>query len=92
MNFDCEKCGKIKEAIFDGYPFGDRLLEGVKFIASKNDKGKCTVRPLGSDDEAYLANLNKKQWLAAAARFAEENDIFECPTCGGEVIPDDMLA
>ena len=92
MKFDCEKCGKIDEAEFDGYPFGDRLLEGVKFVARKNDDGTCEVRPKGSDDEAYLGTLNKKMWLDRAKTFAEAYDIFTCPTCGGDAVPDDMLA
>jgi len=91
MKFDCETCGKIDEAIFDGYPFGDRLLEGVKFIAKKNDDGTCEVRTKGPDDDQYLEKLNMDYWLQMAKQFAEENDIFECPKCGGDVIPDDMM-
>jgi len=30
-------------------------------------------------------------WMKTAKEFAEENDIFECPHCHGEVLPDDML-
>ena len=91
MKFNCDTCGKIDEAKFDGYDFGDRLLEGTMFLATKADDGTCTVRPATSDDDAWLNNLNRKQWLAAAKRFAEENDIFICPQCGGDVVPDDML-
>jgi short subunit dehydrogenase-like uncharacterized protein len=29
--------------------------------------------------------------MKAAKIFAEENDIFICPVCGGDVVPDDML-
>lgn len=92
MKFNCDTCGKIDEANFDGYDFGDRLLEGVKFTASKADDGTCIVRPATPDDDGYLNSLNKKQWLDAAKRYAEHNDLFECPGCGGEAVPDDMLA
>lgn len=91
MKFDCETCGKIDEAEFDGYPFGDRLLEGVKFVAKKHDDGTCEVRPKSSDDTTYLQSLNTKRWMKEAKTFAESNDIFICPVCGSDVVPDDML-
>jgi len=89
MKFDCEKCGKIDEAKFDGYPFGDRQLEGVMFVARKNDDGTCEVR---AEDERDLHGLDKAYWLEMAKAFAEKNDIFTCPRCGDDVVPDDMLA
>jgi len=89
MKFDCDNCGKIDEAVFDGYPFGDRLLEGVQFIARKNDDGSCEVR---LTEPGMLAGLDEKHWMSRAKTFAEKNDVFECPICHGQVVPDDMLA
>ena len=91
MKFDCEKCGKIDNAIMDGYSFGDRLLEGVKFLVTKNDNGKCMVEPYHPDDKSYLKTLNYNMWMKMAKESAETNDIFECPHCGSDVVPDDML-
>lgn len=91
MKFNCDTCGQIDEAIFDGFYFGDRLMEGVKFIASKADDGTCTVRPATQDDEVCIADFNKERWLARAKLFAEHNDVFACPQCGGDAVPDDML-
>jgi predicted RNA-binding Zn-ribbon protein involved in translation (DUF1610 family) len=88
MKFNCEKCGKVDEGRFDGYWFGDRQLEGIMFIAKKNDDGTCKVR---AEDDKYLATLNKKYWLKMAKEFAEDNDIFICLKCGSQIVPDDML-
>ena len=94
MKFDCEKCGKIDEALLNGYLFGDRTLEGVMFKVRKNDDGTCKVEPANGswDKDSYLRELNKEYWMKLAKEFAEQNDIFECPKCKNEVIPDDMLA
>ena len=91
MKFNCLNCGDIDEAIFDGYPFGDRLLEGIKFVAKKNDDGTCEVRPQNDIYFHYLGEINMKYWLGCAKTFAEQNDIFECPKCGEDVIPQDMM-
>jgi hypothetical protein len=90
MKFDCEQCGKIDEAFLNGYAVGDRLLEGVMFIVRKNDDGKCRVR-LHPDAEPYMQGLNKEMWLERAKIYAEQTDIFECPKCAADVVPDDML-
>jgi len=92
MKFDCETCGKIDEALFDGYFFGDRILEGVMFKARKNDDGTCEVESVDEwDKDPYLVGLNKELWMKRAKEFAEANDIFTCPTCKQDVVPDDML-
>jgi len=87
MKFDCEKCGKIDEARFDGYgqgAFPD--LQGITFVVTKNDKGKCKVRTLNDNDQA-----DARIWMSVVKRWAEQNDVFDCPKCGGQVVPDDML-
>lgn len=83
IKFVCDKCGEVKVATFDGYPFGDRLLEGVKFDAVLNDEGEVSVsvRP---EAEAYFADLNQKKWLAEAKRFIEGTDVVNCGVCGEE--------
>lgn len=88
--FDCEECGQIHEALFDGYFFGDRLLEGVMFKA-KIENGDMTISMNDSNDDAYMNSLNKEQWLKTAKQFALKNDIFECPYCGEDVVPNTML-
>jgi len=89
MKFNCGSCGKIDEAVFDGYLFGDRLLEGVKFAARKNDDGSCEVRLM---EPGTLAVPDEKHWMSLAKKFAEQNDVLECPACYGQAVPDDMLA
>jgi hypothetical protein len=93
MKFDCETCGKIDEAYFDGYSVGDRILEGVMFVARKSDDGSCTVSLAGGtwEKDPYLAQLDKTYWMPMLEEYAGQNDVFECPACGGDVVPDDML-
>ena len=92
MKFDCENCGKIDEALMDGYAFGDGTLEGVKFRVKKSDEGTYEITPVDNwESDPYLVGLNKDHWLQIAKEYAEDNDIFECPTCHQDVVPDDML-
>ena len=58
FTFHCDQCGDIETVEFDGYAFGDRLLEGVYFVADK--KGNVTPR---ADAVDYLKSLNAKKWL-----------------------------
>lgn len=68
MKFDCLKCGKIDEALFDGYHFGDRTLEGVMFKARKHDDGSCDVELAEGEwqKDPYLSKLDEKYWMAQA--------------------------
>lgn len=92
MKFDCETCGKIDEVLMDGYSFGERILEGVKFKVKKNDDATCVVESVDDwDTDPYLRGLNEKHWMGAAKASAESEDFFECPTCHGDAIPDDMM-
>jgi len=59
---------------FDGYDFGDRLLEGVSFLAAVvQTKGKVTVTgvAVAPDGEAYLSTLNRSMWLKRAKAYAK---------------------
>lgn len=89
MKFDCEKCGKIDVAELDGYAFSERIFEGVIFIVRKNDDGTCEVSPKDKNDvKGYEWN---GYWKEIAETFASKYDVFTCPACGGDVIPDDMM-
>jgi len=88
MKFNCEKCGKVNEGKFDGYDVNE-LLEGIQFIATKNDDGTCEVR---AEDDRELQGLDKKYLLEKAKQFANKNDVFTCLKCGSQIVPDDMLA
>ena len=80
----CDKCGTISYGLLDGYSFGDRVLEGVKFqiIIDHNKVKSVTVC---KEAKAYFDTLNAKKWLKDAKACAEETDILECPQCGGDV-------
>lgn len=73
-----------KEAMFDGYNFGDRLLEGVMFIATINEDNTISVR-VSDISKLYFNNLNTKLWLKRALDFALMNDIFEDIKTGKDV-------
>lgn len=90
IKFDCEICGKIDYAFADGYHVGDRLLEGVRFEIRKNSDGTCTAK-IAEDSKEYFSDLNQRKWLNKMAKWAEQHDVFECPKCKNDVVPDDML-
>lgn len=74
----------VKVAYFNGYDFGDTLLEGVSFKATIDDNGHMSVA-FTNPDGGYEQGLNQKKWLKEALAFAEENDMFfESPTLSGE--------
>lgn len=76
--FDYEDGRIVKTAYFDGYSFGDRLLEGVWFKATIQEDGTLEVEPC-KKSESYLATLNRNYWIKEALQYAEGNDLFsEC--------------
>jgi|SaaInlV_100m_DNA_2_1039680.scaffolds.fasta_scaffold26447_2 hypothetical protein len=93
MKFDCEKCGKIDEALLNGYGVGDRILEGVMFKVKKADDGTYSVESVSDwKTDPYLRGLNESHWMGAVKDEVEDMDIFQCPHCKGDVVPDDMLS
>lgn len=80
----CDECGKLEFAVANGYAFGDRLLEGVRFVIRLSADGVVTAETPASD-KRYMADLNEAKWLKEAAKFAAETDTLECPQCGGDI-------
>jgi len=64
------------QAKFDGYSFGDRLLEGVMFIATIAEDGTLSVE-ITPEHAGYFSGLNQELWLEKALNFALGNDLFE---------------
>lgn len=97
MRFSCEDtdwlgngvpgtgCGEISHVLFDGYSFGDRLLEGVMFKAFIKENAIAVDSVDEWETDPYLIGLNKEHWMEEALDFAKKNDIAECPNCGLEV-------
>ena len=83
IKFRCDKCGLVRKASFDGYEFGERVLEGVMFDAVLDDKGKLTVsvQPIHKE---YFSTLNQKKWLAEARDYVYEADVLNCGSCSQE--------
>jgi hypothetical protein len=57
---------------FDGYSFGDRLLEGVMFEADIEDNQIRDVRIAPSHDDSYWEDLNQKKWLKEAEQYVKD--------------------
>jgi hypothetical protein len=68
-------CGPVDHLLFDGYYFGDRILEGVMFKV-KLDGSVETVEDWST--HPYFSGLNAQKWLKEAARFIEDRDVCEC--------------
>lgn len=66
---------EYQEAYFDGYSFGDRLLEGVMFKAELLPDGYLEVST-APRSASYMKKLNEKEWLDMALDHAINNDIF----------------
>lgn len=73
--FEKENGEIVRTAYFDGYAFGDRILEGVRFRCDVQKDGTLKVEcaPRSRD---YFSTLAEKKWLKDALAFAEEADIF----------------
>jgi len=84
MELECESCGKIDHVLVDGYPFGDRLLEGVMFMVKDQD-GIPTALGVTAEAVEYFSDLNQSKWLRACEEFCERLDFAQCPKCGGDV-------
>lgn len=74
FSYDDPSRPMISTAYFDGYSFGDRLLEGVMFRATC-ENGNLVVSFVSPNGE-YERLLNQQHWLVEAQKFAEGNDIF----------------
>jgi hypothetical protein len=66
-----EACQK---AFFDGYDFGETILEGVTFVVSvSNDV--LTVDGVVQEDEDYFNRLNTEHWLSEAQRHVDSQKV-----------------
>ena len=81
----CEKCGDLDYVLLDGYAFGDRLLEGVKFRVSPGVTKNGLKVVIDPGSAAYFADLNQEKWLREARQYAKGMDFGECPKCGEDV-------
>jgi prepilin-type processing-associated H-X9-DG protein len=84
-HFNCDNCGKVNLAFFDGHLIGDRVLEGVDFGISIETDGSLRTL-VAVDDIEYMKSLHMDlpKWNAAAVEFAAGYDVFECGKCRGE--------
>ena len=73
--FDDELGSEYQVVYFDGYSFGDRLLEGVGFKAELTPEGFLEVSTAPGSVK-YMENLNEVKWLRSALDFAENTDTF----------------
>lgn len=64
------------QAKIEGCDFGDRLLEGVKFIVTIEDDSSLSVK-VDPRAEDYFSQLNQELWLDKALKHALRQDVFE---------------
>jgi len=83
LYFESEDGTQFDTAIFDGYPVGDRILEGVRFIVKIED-GKLhpTIHP---DDAGYFFTLNEKYWMDKVTEYVQDYDVFIHSQTGEDV-------
>lgn len=78
-NFYCERCEENKPfKIFDGYWFGDRLLEDVFFKLYPDGK----IETQDDWTKGYFKGLNYEFWLLEAKKSSTNEDLIcLCPDC-----------
>lgn len=89
LRFLDEQDEEHTEAFIDGYPFGDRLLEGAMFRVRLNDQKFVVDVPEGSPTHTYMAGrrLGIKKWCKEIADSLnrEPTDYLESfQTAGGD--------
>ena len=89
--FKCDKCGDVDHVLIDGYPFGERLLEGVMFEIRFTKNGKGYTAKTNPDDAEYMTQLNEKRWLKEAVEYAKDADMASCPKCGEDIVMNEDL-
>lgn len=83
LYFETEDGQQLDTAIFDGYPVGDRTLDGIRFITKiVNGKLEVTIHP---NDERYFSTLNTKYWLKKVNEYVQDYDVFSHPENGEDV-------
>jgi len=81
--FTCPDCGNVDHLVFDGYPVGDRMLEGVMFEIRKSDNG-LQIK-VEDDAKEYFESLNEKMWLDQIRECVEGDGVANCPKCRQDV-------
>ncbi len=85
MKLFCYKCGIVDTALVNGYDFGDRLLENVKFEVEV-DKNKLSSKQLHLErDKRYCQQLDMVYWFKKANEYLEDiladGVPLECTKC-----------
>lgn len=87
MKFNCETCGDVNKIIVDGYPFGERLLEGVEFIVTNQPNG---LKVKETDEcKQYFKQLNQKMWYNECIQYVKDNVgdcVGVCANCGTDIL------
>ena len=74
MKFMTES-GEVEKVYIDGYPVGDRLLEGVMFECVIRGE-RVVVTGVTPTCEAYFDCLNRTKWIREVEEFAQTRDLF----------------
>jgi hypothetical protein len=74
LPFHCDNCKADHEyVLLDGYHFGGRQLEGVRFEVRRYADNTWTVT-LPEDYQYALYGLDEELWLARGASYAPQRD------------------
>jgi hypothetical protein len=77
---NCWNCGQDKDFQIDGYGWGDRLLEGVMFNVTYENK-KVTVSYPNWENDAYMIGLNTPYWIDMIQKSVETGDYDDSLYC-----------
>ncbi len=84
--FLCEGCNKsFNHAILDGGAWIDRILAGVDFVCAYSPQSGWIIG-ITRECEDQFDKLNKSRWLKEVAEYCKDNDMWECPECGYDML------
>lgn len=94
MHFEHENGKRVTTALFNGYPVGNGILEGVLFECEIVDD-KVVVKGVQEEDKEYFNTLNTNYWLEKVTQCVQDQDLFQdkdgndlylCPPCESQTV------
>lgn len=84
----CDNKCNIDFIYVNGYDFGDRIMEGVKFkVRVVNGKPECFG--MDPDSEPYMVQFDWKYWKQKCEDYCDDIDIAQCPQCKQDILVED---
>ena len=90
VKYTCPACHTLIDfVLLDAYGRFDRIGEGVMFEIRQDAAGVYTATPT-AEAKDYLDRIRVcDKWNADMAEYAKTYDVFACPECGDDIVPEE---